>query len=72
MYLKTHYSEQQIENAVNELLSKMTLEEKIGQLHQVGPSPIGAFDIPNEDWQKMIATGQISQEEYELSKTDKI
>ena len=24
----------------------MTLEEKIGQLHQVGPSSVGAFDIP--------------------------
>ena len=72
MYHKTHYSEQQIENAVNELLSKMTLREKIGQLHQVGPSPVGAFDIPDEDLKKMIATGQITQEEYELSKTEKV
>ena len=72
MYHKTRYTEQQIENAVDELLSKMTLKEKIGQLHQVGPSPVGAFDIPDEDLKKMIATGQITQEEYELSKTKKV
>ena len=58
MYHKTRYTEQQIENAVDELLSKMTLKEKIGQLHQVGPSPVGAFDIPDEDLKKMIAQQQ--------------
>ena len=32
-----------VENRVNELLAKMTLEEKIGQLIQIGGAPEGAI-----------------------------
>lgn len=30
-----------IEERIEELLSKMTLHEKVGQLHQVAPSKVG-------------------------------
>ena len=72
MYHKTRYSEQELETAVEQLISKMTLQEKIGQLQMAGPSPVGAFDISDEDMQKMIESGQITKEEYELSKTEKV
>ena len=72
MYLKSKVLTNEIEKKINNLLDKMTLEEKIGQLHQVGPSPVGAFDIPESELKKMLETGRITQEEYELSKTDKI
>ena len=72
MYLKSKVLTNEIEKKINNLLDKMTLEEKIGQLHQVGPSPVGAFDIPEAELKKMLETGRITQEEYELSKTDKI
>ena len=46
MYLKSKVLTNEIEKKINNLLDKMTLEEKIGQLHQVGPSSVVAFDIP--------------------------
>lgn len=33
------------EKMIEELLGKMTMKEKIGQLYQVGPSPVGGFNI---------------------------
>ena len=38
-----------IEERIEELLSKMTLHEKVGQLHQVAPSKVGGFEIPEEE-----------------------
>ena len=31
---------------VENLLSRMTLEEKIGQMNQESPSIVGGFDVP--------------------------
>ena len=35
----------QQEKKIEELLSQMTIEEKIGQLNQVSPSIVGGFDV---------------------------
>lgn len=58
-----------VENRVNELLAKMTLEEKIGQLIQIGGAPEGAIaglesqDLskasPDERLLAMVRTGKI-------------
>lgn len=53
------------ENKINALLVEMTLDEKIGQLHQVGPSPVGGFDISLEEKKQMLEDGRLSQEEYD-------
>ena len=52
------------EKKINELLSKMTLKEKIGQLQQIGPSPVGGFEISDEEAEKMYKSGRISKELY--------
>ena len=39
----------EIEKRIKDLLSKMTLEEKVGQLHQAGGSIVGAFDLSLEE-----------------------
>lgn len=52
------------EKMIEELLGKMTLQEKIGQLSQVGPSPVGGFNISAEDAAQMLEAGKISREEY--------
>lgn len=67
MYYNSKISEEKIKREVTVLLDKMTLEEKIGQLHQVSPSPVGAFDINKDELQEMLETGRITKEEYELS-----
>lgn len=72
MYLKSKKLSEKTEKRIDELLEKMTLDEKIGQMHQVAPSPVGAFDIPEEELKIMLEKGRISKEEYELSKTGKI
>lgn len=53
-----------MENKIKELLSKMTLEEKIGQLQQCGPSLVGAFEVSFEELLDMMFDGRISQEEF--------
>lgn len=50
---------------INDLLGKMTMEEKIGQLHQVGSSPVGGFEISLEEKKKLYESGQITKEQYE-------
>lgn len=55
-----------IENKIEELLGKMTLHEKVGQLHQVSPSTVGGFEISKEEAKIMFEEGRILQEEYEL------
>lgn len=52
------------ESRIQKLLSKMTLEEKIGQLQQCGPSLVGAFDVSFDELLNMMFDGRISQEEF--------
>ena len=49
---------------VEELLKKMTLEEKVGQLNQDSPSIVGGFDVPFEELIEMVTDGRMSQEEF--------
>ena len=49
---------------VEDLLSRMTLEEKIGQMNQESPSIVGGFDVPFEELIVMMTDGRISQEEF--------
>lgn len=52
------------EEKINELLEQMTLEEKIGQLQQCGPSLVGAFEVSFEELLDMMFDGRISEEEF--------
>ncbi len=52
------------EKKIQELLDKMTLEEKVGQLQQCGPSLVGAFEVSFEELLDMMFDGRISQEEF--------
>ena len=40
---------EQQKNRVEDLLSRMTLEEKIGQMNLESPSIVGGFDVPFEE-----------------------
>ena len=57
-------TEKQIQK-VEELLSRMTLEEKIGQMNQAATSLVGGFDVPVEELIEMMTDGRISREEFE-------
>lgn len=52
------------EAKIEALLQVMTVEEKIGQLYQVGPSPVGGFAVSAEDARQMRESGKITEEEY--------
>ncbi|MCC8045970.1 MAG: glycoside hydrolase family 3 C-terminal domain-containing protein [Clostridiales bacterium] len=52
------------EPQIQDLLAKMTLEEKVGQLQQCGPSLVGAFEVSFEELLDMMFDGRISQEEF--------
>ncbi len=52
------------ESRIQELLGQMTLEEKVGQLRQCGPSLVGAFDVSFEELLDMMFDGRISEEEF--------
>ena len=52
------------EARIRQLRSEMTLEEKIGQLQQCGPSLVGAFDVSFDELLNMMFDGRISQEEF--------
>lgn len=52
------------EDKIQKLLSEMTLEEKVGQLRQCGPSLVGAFEVSFEELLDMMFDGRISQEEF--------
>ena len=56
---------EQQKNRVEELLSQMTLEEKIGQMNLESPSIVGGFDVPFEELIEMMTDGRISQEEFQ-------
>ena len=49
---------------VEELLSKMTLDEKIGQMNQESVSIVGGFDVSFEELIEMMTDGRISKEEF--------
>lgn len=49
---------------IQELLSRMTVEEKVGQLRQQGPSLVGAFEVSFSELLDMMFDGRISQEEF--------
>lgn len=53
------------EEKIKELLGKMTLEEKVGQLQQCGPSLVGAFEVSFEELLDMMFDGRISKEEFD-------
>lgn len=59
------YKKPEIEKKIDELLAKMTLAEKVGQLQQIGPSPVGGFEISDEDALSMFNAGKITKETYE-------
>ena len=50
---------------VRELLSRMTLEEKIGQMNQESPSIVGGFDVPFSELIEMLTDGRLSQKEFD-------
>ena len=50
---------------VEDLLSQMTLEEKIGQMNLESPSIVGGFEVPVEELIEMMIDGRISQEEFQ-------
>lgn len=56
----THNQQMEIQR----LLSVMTLEEKIGQLNQCGPSLVGAFQVGFDELLNMMFDGRISEEEF--------
>lgn len=49
---------------VEELLKKMTVAEKVGQLHQLSPSIVGGFDVSFEELIEMLTEGRITNEEF--------
>ena len=55
----------QYEQRIQTLLSNMTLEEKIGQIQQCGPSLVGAFDVSFDELLNMMFDGRISKEEFD-------
>lgn len=59
------FIDQKIEKKIDDLIAQMTLEEKIGQLCQCGPSPVGAFEISEEQAALMLKDGSISQAMYD-------
>lgn len=50
---------------IEDLLSKMTVEEKVGQLQQCGPSLVGAFEVDFSELLNMMFDGRITQEEFQ-------
>lgn len=49
---------------IQDLLSEMTVEEKVGQMHQLSPSIVGGFDVSFEELIEMVTDGRISNEEF--------
>ncbi len=50
---------------VKDLLGRMTLDEKIGQMNQESVSIVGGFDVPFSELIEMMTDGRITQEEFE-------
>lgn len=53
-----------LEDKIKELLDKMTLEEKIGQLQQTGASLAGAFQVDFEELLNMLYDGRMTEAEF--------
>ncbi len=49
---------------ITDLLAQMTVEEKVGQMHQLSPSIVGGFDVSFEELIEMVTDGRISNEEF--------
>ena len=49
---------------IKDILSQMTLEEKIGQMNQISPSIVGGFDVSFPELIEMVGDGRISHEEF--------
>lgn len=54
----------QYQDQIRDLLSRMTVAEKVGQLQQCGPSLVGAFEVSFDELLNMVFDGRISQEEF--------
>ena len=54
-----------INERAKELLQRMTLEEKIGQMNQITPSIVGGFDVSFEELIEMLTDGRITQETFQ-------
>lgn len=52
------------DDKVKSLLAQMSVEEKVGQLQQCGPSLVGAFEVSFSELLDMMFDGRISQEEF--------
>lgn len=52
---------------IERLIAEMTVEEKIGQLNQVGPSPVGGLQLTLDELKKMKDDGRLSPEAYETA-----
>ena len=46
---------------VEDLLARMTPEEKIGQMNQESPSIVGGFDVPFSELIEMLTDGRLPQ-----------
>jgi beta-glucosidase len=53
------------EKRINELISKMTLMEKIGQVVQISPSLFGAFGLTIDELIQKLVNGELSPAEFE-------
>lgn len=62
---KMIFIDSETENKIDDLISRMTLEEKIGQICQVGPSPVGGFEISEEQAAQLLKDKSISQATYD-------
>ncbi|MEH7083593.1 glycoside hydrolase family 3 N-terminal domain-containing protein [Neobacillus drentensis] len=58
------------ENKINELIDKMTTEEKVGQLNQSLPSIFGAFGMTKDEIIEKLVEGEISYEDFQAMKRD--
>ena len=50
---------------VKDLVSQMTLEEKIGQMNLISPSIVGGFDVSFPELIEMVNDGRITHEEFD-------
>lgn len=53
------------EKRIDELIGKMTLEEKVGQLVQISPSIYGAFGLTMDETIEKLVNGEITPAEFE-------
>ena len=71
MSSQTDFADKATEQKITELIEQMTIDEKIGQLNQVGPSPVGGFELELNELKRMLKTGKITQKEFERETSGK-